>query len=656
MRVTLLLFAVAVVAPNQARGEDLPRRMLVVHVGNPLYLNTLTSKARDGPDRVRDASDRLAEVLRVPTGKANNQLVILSDTLPAQSDRIATRAGIIALVRSFCETSRAQDRVLLYFAGHVFEKDGKAFFAPLEGDPNDFSTLVPVAELYEMLKKCRATQAVVVWDVCRRNPTRPRLRPDSPVMTEPLAKALSAAPPGVQVVLPCAPGEFALEYSEPKGDARLFAGSALHDAFRQAIEDRAVRKKPDPNDPIPVAEVFAEIERYVASAAKAYGVKQTPKLVGKQPAQLVALDPKEEPAVYPKGLSAVAQVPRAELETILNELDLPPILGGDALRLADLNLATLVTRDALKPYEPDVSIDDILKNAAKYKLRVAVLRALQTIRDTSLPADPCAAKPPTAIAAPITERSKKAVLDAQGPIALALAKLEGELEALTLLADLRDKEPKRWRAHYDYALAQVRLRLAVLNEYNLALGHVRTETLPELSDGSRGWQLAFVEKMQSKKPIRDLAAAATEGFKTLAAENKGTPWEILAKRALLTPPGLKWEPIGKQDSEVSTNCFDLRHHAHRFALFSIVSAGYDHSDSRFLARNRTFRPTPAHPPISTTDRRACNFRCFCTVKSMSVAIAILFSRDSQTFAATKDDQSDLELTYQSAAHPRLLVL
>jgi Caspase domain len=519
-------------------GADFPRRMLVVHVGNYLYLNPLTSKAPDGPDRVRDSADRLSEALRVPAGKANGQLFVLSDMLAPPDDRVPTKAAVAAAVRSFCETSRSQDRVLLHFAGHAFEKGGKAYFAPIEGDPNDPATLVPVADLYDMLKGCKATQKVVVWDVCRRNPARPAVRSDAGPMTDALAKALSAAPPGVQVVLSCSPGEFALEYSEPKGDARLFAGSALSDAFRQATEDRAVAQKPDPNDPLPVAEVFPAVEKYVASAAKAYGVKQTPKLVGRRPAQLAAFDPKAVPpgrVEFPAPKAAAV----ADVKAVLDELALPPLPPGGG---SDPVPAALFSADALKPYAPDATIDDILRDVEKYKLRAAVLRALQTIRDTSPWADPRAPKPLTAVTAPVTDKMKKAVLDAQAPLAIAITKLEGELENLTRVGNLRDKEPKRWRAHYDYALGQVRLRLAVLNEYNLNLGHVRTETLPQLPPGATGWRLIHSDKMQSKQPVKDLAADAAAAFEAVVADHKGTPWEVLAKRALLTPPGLKWEP------------------------------------------------------------------------------------------------------------------
>jgi hypothetical protein len=450
---------------------------------------------------------------------------------------------ITGTLRSFCETSRAQDRVLLYFAGHAFEKDGKGYFAPLEGETSDAATVIPVADIYEMLKTCKATQRVVVWDVCRRNPARPRVRPDFGPMTEALARVLSASPPGIEVVLPCAPGEFALEYSEPKGEARLFAGSALHDALRQAFEDRAARKKPESDDPIPIAEMFPEFERYVASAAKAFGVKQTPKLIGKRPDKLINADSKEAPAAAAKIPLGADAALLSDLKEISAVLDLPPVLGDSEQRLP--NYVNLFSRNALKSYEPDVPTAEFLKKPDTYRLRVAVLRALQSIRDTSATTVPTAGKRPTAVDAPITDKSKKLVLAAQEPVALALAKLEGELEYLASLGRLRDKEPKLWRAHYDYTMAELRLRLAVLNEYNLALGHIRTESLPELTVGSRGWQLVPVEKMQSKKPIRDLFALATEGFKSLAAENKGTPWEVLAKRGLLTMPGLRWEPMPK---------------------------------------------------------------------------------------------------------------
>jgi hypothetical protein len=89
------------------------------------------------------------------------------------------------------------------------------------------------------------------------------------------------------------------------------------------------------------------------------------------------------------------------------------------------------------------------------------------------------------------------------------------------------------------------MRLALLNEYNLVLGHVRTESLPELPAGSSSWRLTHIEKMSSKKDIQELAESARAAFKDVAALNPGTPWEVLAKRTMLALPGLRWEPAVK---------------------------------------------------------------------------------------------------------------
>jgi hypothetical protein len=140
---------------------------------------------------------------------------------------------------------------------------------------------------------------------------------------------------------------------------------------------------------------------------------------------------------------------------------------------------------------------------------------------------------------------KKNVLNAQTPLAVATAKLEDELASLEAIGKMKDKETKRWQAHYDYTVGQVRLRLALMNEYNLILGHVRTESLPELPAGSTGWRLTHTDKMSSKKDVQELADGAKTAFEAVAAANKGTPWEVLAKRAMLTPPGLRWEPVVK---------------------------------------------------------------------------------------------------------------
>jgi hypothetical protein len=530
----LALLALALVLPAAASAEDFPRRMLVVHAGQPLYLNPLTTKHPDGPDRVRESAERLAAALRIPTDKTNNQLFVLAGGGGA-GEAVPTKSAIEAAVRAFCESSRKQDRVLVYLAGHAVVKDGVAYFAPVEAVADDPETLVPVSKVFDLLRTSKAAQKVLVWDVCRRNPAGLAVRPHPGPMTATLADGLTAAPPGVQVIVACSPGEFSLEYGVPKGDAAHFAGSALLDALTQAA---AEQKQPAAADAIPVAEMFPAVEKYVASAAKAYRVKQTPRLVGKVPAQLAPPDPKE-PVAAAVELPA-PKIPN-EAKSIFEELALPPLLGSVAESIPPLPFSA----ESLKVYAADVSVADILKDTRKYSFRATTLLALQTIRETALTADPKATKPLTQIDVRLTEKVKKSVLDAQEGVAVGLAKLELAEAGLDLVAEFRAKEPLRWQAHYDFARAQVKLRLAALHEYNKALGDVRTEALPALPQGATGWQLVAVEKMQSRAPVRKLAEDGVKGLRDLAEATRGTPWEVLSRRALLTPRGLAWEPIVK---------------------------------------------------------------------------------------------------------------
>lgn len=518
-----------------------PRRLLFVHAGGYLYLNPLTSAAPDAPDRARDAADRLASALHVPTAKGNDQLFVLADTT-ALDPHPPTKAALTKALDGFCATTREQDRVVIYFGAHAVERDGKAFLVPLDGDLDAPDTLIPVADVYAKLNRLKAAQKVIIWDVCRANPDRPRGRRDGGPMSEALFQALTSPPEGVQAMVSCSPGERGLEYTAPRGPTALFAGSVYLDALRQAGFDDL--SKAAPRDAIPVEAWNKAASKAVNVVANALGVRQTPAAAGAAPKTAAAFDPKAEPAkrfdLPPPPSGPLAP----EAKAILDELALPPLFEEDHAQVGRVPFA----EDALKKHAPDVSLDEIAKNMDKYPLRVATLRALQTIRDVWAQGGK-EAKGVTPLLNPVTEKTKKAISDAQVPPAEALLKLESELELLLAAAPLREKETKRWQAHYDYTVAEVRLRLVLLNEYNLMLARVRTETLPDLAPGAAGWRLAGSEKLTSRKDVRDLYVAAREGFAQVAADHKGTPWEVLAKRSRATVPGLRWVALAAPKGE-----------------------------------------------------------------------------------------------------------
>src|SRR5581483_10516887 len=127
---------------------------------------------------------------------------------------------------------------------------------------------------------------------------------------------------------------------------------------------------------------------------------------------------------------------------------------------------------------------------------------------------------------------KKKIKAEQEFFAIGIAKLELQNIALDEIAGMMAAQPKRWQAHYEYARAVLKSRLAYMNEYNKLLGDVLTETLPELDKnlGQNAYKLTSSEKMKSKGEVKKLAEDAQEAYARLITEHKGTPWAIQAKR------------------------------------------------------------------------------------------------------------------------------
>ena len=230
----------------------------------------------------------------------------------------------------------------------------------------------------------------------------------------------------------------------------------------------------------------------------------------------------------------------ADAKAILDEVALPPLPFDPAPTAAP---AFPFSAERLKHYGPDGTLDDVRAMPEKYPFRAGVLRALGTLRKVPVLGAPKSALAVTQVPSPTTDKYKALVFKTQDVIAVAVAELEGELDALVDLAPRRADEPRRWQAHYDYALAQTRRRLVFLHEYNKALGDIRTETMPDLPENSPGWTLVATEKLHTSKHVKDVLSEATNGFRSLADDCKGTPWEGLATPALAVPPGLRWEPL-----------------------------------------------------------------------------------------------------------------
>ena len=147
------------------------------------------------------------------------------------------------------------------------------------------------------------------------------------------------------------------------------------------------------------------------------------------------------------------------------------------------------------------------------------------------------------------DKDKKEIREYQNYPAIAILELEEIVTSLNGLTAMRDTQPKRWQADYDYAFAQAKARLAFMNEYNLLLGKTLTpETMPPLDKEKAkhvGWRLISTEKMQSKKDVKQTAEEAKEMFAKIIETYKGTPWAVQAKRDKTLSLGLEWQPYAE---------------------------------------------------------------------------------------------------------------
>ncbi len=207
--------------------------------------------------------------------------------------------------------------------------------------------------------------------------------------------------------------------------------------------------------------------------------------------------------------------------------------------LADLTFAV----DVIKDYAADdATIEQILKDREKYPFRVAVVETLNKIRAKWTPG-PGAIRFRSELSGPQNDRLKVQIKKEQEDLALAIIELELRWAALESVAEKRDKEPKRWQAHYDFAAASLKARLAYLNEYNKLLGNIVTETLPALDAklAQDGWVLVASDTFKSGKSTKKMADDARVLFAELAVKHKGTPWAVQAKQEQAVELGLTWK-------------------------------------------------------------------------------------------------------------------
>jgi hypothetical protein len=523
--------------PPKKAIEEFPRRALIVSVNNYLYVNPVNyGGANANPGDLLKALNRQ---LHFPA----SQLVELSDAAPGGKAHAPLKPVIEQTVRDFLSGSRAMDRVVVLFAGHAVDIDKAAYLVPVEGNPDDPKTLIPLTWLYDQLAKCPARQRVLILDVCRRDPGTAQQRQTTSEMGPALDAALQKPPAGVQVWSACV----GKQYSHELAQGSLFLEALCHLLANKVIKDPL----PNPDDPLPVELLQGKVSETLRQELERRKLKQTPRLTGKEPAKGAAYDPDAElppPVVIkpPPGLKG-GTARREEVQGILDEIEtIPHAQGTLALGVGRLKFEALPPFSARKmeAYKADYrSLKELDQRLAANPKKFALIRAVrQATKDLEQTAE---AFPLTqnGRAVPVPAQEKARIIKYQGSVVgAAIGRLDEAFQAMLKVGEKRDQEKsQRWQANYDYVMAKLTARLIYLREYSLMLGKVRKDELPD--PGPKGWRMVSRLKVQSNdREMKRLLEERRDALKSLLKEHAGTPWAILARREVGTYLGLEWQP------------------------------------------------------------------------------------------------------------------
>jgi hypothetical protein len=542
--------------PSPSSKVLFPRRALIVSVHNYLYANPVSGGIPGNASALNvaalrrkltgsDPANFQGNGLHVPA----NQIAHLSDEADRPDARPPTRDVILDTLSGFLQSSRPQDRILVFFIGHAVEIGEEAFLVPIEGELDNPETLLPLQLVYQQLAACKARQKVLVLDVCRFNPTQGLERPGSGPMGPKLDAALQAPPPGVQVWSSCSAGQRSYETeNHPIGVFLEAVCAALDRSLPGTVQQ--------PADPLPLAKLNEIVQQTLTAELKPLKLEQTCRLSGQESAEGADYDPKEPMPPSPT-LAKVATkdggaVNAREIQKVLTEVGTPPVKVAHESRPVTFDVLPPFPAKTLEQYAADTPPEPSELRKAVRKAR-AVLFAIAgggepaeltaQVRKERVELKVTLSVLKDGYRAPTNENQfKNRVRKDQDDIARLLAGLEEALDDLKKAGEGRDAETKRWQANYDFVLARLEAQLAYLYEYQFMLGQMRKELPPRDPKLHGGWRLASAERLNGDKRGKDLAKDARKILDRLIEQNPKTPWEVLAKREKLTALGLEWQP------------------------------------------------------------------------------------------------------------------
>lgn len=538
--------------PIEPKGAGLlPRRALLISVDNYLYLNSVHYGSARSERYPGSSPSALAATfpnppLRIPA----TQVFELSDggRVPHPTELSVIKNAI----QDFLDTSRAQDRIVILFAGHGTEIDKEAYLIPISGRKEDAETLLPLSWVYDQMAKCKARQKMLVLDLFRFPPALGFELPGAGVteegeMGEVFDTALQKPPDGVQVWSSCIKEQRSIEFE---------GGSVFLQALNQTLQKGpAMTGFIEGNTPLPFNQAFVDkVNEHIKGEIGAQKLVQTSRLTGSAPADGAVYDPNEPLAQLVKLKQPVAPggeaASYAEINNILDEIKMVPptrrTRAGDDRLLQAVNLPPFPAK-VLATYKPDDYKfigelrkrynDDPKKLDQQHPVRKVVLDAVEVLNKSDK------INMRDSLLGPIDAKKKTAFLAEQSEPGVMLFELERALSDMKRVGeeDMEKETAKRWRANFDYTQARLKARIVYIYEYSYLLGQIRLDALPPLEGGADGWRVGSRKKIQVTEPIaKKYAKEVASAWRDLQKNHPDTPWAVMAYRESLVTLGLEW--------------------------------------------------------------------------------------------------------------------
>jgi hypothetical protein len=552
--------------------EVFPRRALLISVNNYLYYNTvhygseLNAFYNGYPGSSTGVlRDRLT---RPPMNFPANQVYELSDGIPAGKaikPHSTQRSVIETTIKDFLDGSRAQDRVVVFFAGHAASVKDKSYLVPVDGDLKNVDSLVPLSWVYDQLAGCKAQQKILILDTFRYSPARGSdlgVTGDGEFGTLPEAfdKDLASPPAGVQVWAACSKHEAKTEDGKKEfvfqNSIELEGGSAFLQALCNALQGGGAMKGiSSPQQPIPIDALVKDVNERLKALAEAEKRTQISQLSGRALDGVVAYNKDEALpdvlVIRPPTTQAGADLATAaQMKGILDFFSgLPAVRESRAGDQNVLSRFPPFKKSKLENYksDSDKEFQDLFNQyksdkagySKEFPLRAAVFDAIESMQDSSK-----LRVREVLFKADSDPKRKAAFLLEQEPIGVSIFKLEGSHRRFLKAGEQRDMETsRRWQAHYDYTQARLQSRLVYLIEYSYTLAAIRRDDLPELAMGQTGWRLGTGKRISvSEKKAKDLVKDNKGIWARIIDQYPETPWSVLAAREKEIPLGLEWRP------------------------------------------------------------------------------------------------------------------